>query len=702
MDNGRNIQRERDTLSSMRLRFSPEVQPIREAACDGIIESILFVNAEEQGLAFDDILRLVAKECQLPTVAREQITESLGRLETASKVLTLEVVGEVLHTLSPQAREAIGQARHQAELQFDAIVEELFRDIPGGPGQYSDCFLRSLCYIFAELAEEAARLIRGDLVGEQIAGSALLSHVVASICDEFPEVSGEILLTRLKGFFKERDPRHASLQLELAQNYYIVKAFGADPSGSVLSHEIFDGAEFYLDTNVLIGALAPTQGEQSGIKALVKACREGGISFIGCRISFEELRRVQDHARIDAEELKDKVPPGISRRLTSTSNAKADERWEYIQPPLEYDDEFLELLDPEAQAKEFFGLYVLDDEWFDSNESSAAIRKFSQALRQRSPSKGEAAGIHDALLLTWVAQQRLNYGGKAYVLTRDRSLPQATPPGGPSTPVAITHTAMLQWATPVITGEERQDFASAFADLVRARLLPQYPVLSLGDFRVFYELHISTQDLPEEDVEDCIRYLKKNAMDLNPTDSKDLQKLAREVARFFADPARKINQEIKRLQAEAEELRTKHEGVITRLKEEHDAGLEKMAAEYEKELKEAQRSIDNLKKEHGKALGQLGKEHSDLRGDFENLREDMRLAAARRSAVLRLCVSGIIGFLAVAIVGGIAGTQGEGPVFTRIVAAWHMMLGIGGGLFTAFTWFYVGKERLKSIGWPFK
>ena len=221
--------------------------------------------------------------------------------------------------------------------------------------------------------------------------------------------------------------------------------------------------------------------------------------------------------------------------------------------------------------------------------------------------------------------------------------------------------------------------------------MPQFQLLSLNDFRVFHELHVSSGDLPAEDVVGCIRYLRQAAPELDPRDPRDIQELARHVSGYFADPGRKYVQEISRLERELTDaeiakilLRSKpnvqdSKGPLaksTGLKDEHDV--------YRKEMETRERKKED--------------EFSDYKSDVE--RRD-----TVRGARLRLAGAWLFALCVVVVVGVVAGLQsGTDSVFDKVSAAWPLMSGLGALAGIVATWVFVGLERLKLLGFklPFQ
>ena len=612
----------------------------------------------------------------MPALGETQLYDTLVHLEETGQVLEHRADTEIKYCLEDTVASAIRDRRDQSETQLDEIVESLFANAPNGPTPYKEPFIQSACLIFAELAEESATLVLGEQPGSGFADADLLAAAIHTVGGLFPDADKRLLEDGLRKFFQERDPRYSTLQFALSQNYFVVKMLGLDPDGSALSREIFEDAVFYLDTNVIIGGLAPSQGRKESVEAAVNASRTAGARFAVCQITMDELRAVQAHRREDREELEGYVPAGIDIKGETPSGQRR-----VITPPLEYDDSFLTIQDLSGTVREFFRADLTDDHWFNRVSNSCWIRELTQQIQAMAPSKRDPQGLHDALLLGWVNRQRRDFNEKAFALTTDRSLPNVSLPES-TRRIAITHTALLQWAAPVLGGAE-ENFAVAFAELTRARLLPQSRIFDLNDFRVFRELHVSTGDLPAEDVEACILYLKTAAPKLDPRDPRDIQELARYVSGYFADPGRKYVQEISRLEAE-----------LATAESNKTAAVE---AERSK-LKRVADEVDRLKGERQVHLEELEAREKQARDEFS----DYKSVVERREARLRLVGSSVFAFGVVGVVGVVAGLQsGTDSVFDKVSSSWRFMSGLGGGAWVVATLVFVGPKRLRLLGMKF-
>ena len=658
-DSIKEIQNFRRILSSMRVRFAPETQPVKRAALEEIVKNVLFAYANSTGKTVGEIQALLADECSMPGLGETQLYETLLHLEKAGEIQERRADTKSRYCLEEAVASAIGNRRAQSEAQLDEIVGHLFVNAPNGSALYKEPFIQSVCLIFAELAEESAALVLGEQLGAGKAPADPLEAAIQTVAEHFPDANKEFLEAGLRDFFRERDPRYSTFQLALAQNYFVVKTLGVDPDGSALSREIFENAVFYLDTNVIIGSLAPSQGRKESVQAVVDACRAAGARFTVCQITLDELRAVQARRREDRAELEGYVPAGIDIKGVTKSG-----RRQVVAPPLEFDDSFLRIQDLSGSVNETFEADRADDQWFDQARDEGWVQELTEAIRARTVTKGKRQVLHDVLLLGWANRQRLEFGEKAFVLTADRSLPSVSPPKSTER-IAITHTALLQWAAPVL-GRSEENFAVAFAELTRARLLPQSQMLSLNDFRVFRELHISTGALPAEDVEGCIRYLRRAAPTLDPRNPRDIQELARHVSGFFADPSRKYLREISQLKSE-----------LNTADSQKAAAIEAERSNFEKATGEVQR----LKKEHQAYVKKLKRRADENKASFR----------------LIVVTSIALGVVAVVALAAASLQSGMESIFVKISAAWPFMLGLGVLVWVVGAWVFVGRKGLRIL-----
>jgi hypothetical protein len=344
-----------------------------------------------------------------------------------------------------------------------------------------------------------------------------------------------------------------------------------------------------------------------------------------------------------------------------------------------------------------FEVELEDDIWFDEAKSKPETIRFSEKLRakyqdirhdrskyqdiRRGRSKGKVAALHDAMLLLWVYKLREETDGSILLITTDTSLPGSLPPNTSSKSLAITLDALMQWISPIAVPEgEENGFTAIFAEMIKYRLLPQEKIFDLEDFLIFHEMHMLCKELPAEDVEKCIRYIKVNAPTLNPSDPADREKLAYEISKFFADPGRKYKQEIARLESESIKIKQ----------------------EYEKRLGGASKSVEELKKQYEKDLKERDRRIEELKNKFLEYEERTQKESLKRSAWLRVGFTTIVFLLLEGLTILLASQYGEGlNLFQKVLNSWPFLGVLVPVVAILMGWFFIGKERLKSLGWPF-
>jgi hypothetical protein len=149
---------------------------------------------------------------------------------------------------------------------------------------------------------------------------------------------------------------------------------------------------------------------------------------------------------------------------------------------------------------------------------------------------------------------------------------------------------------------------------------------------------MTCKELPAEDVEGCIRYIKQNIPLLNPSDPTDREKFTRAIAVYFADPSRKYKQNI----------------------------------------------------------GLLESEIAKLKGDMAQ----QKARSLRKDAWLRISLIVILLLILEGIAIAITSVYGSGEnIFQKIINSWPF-LAVPIPLCVVLGWFYLGKQRIKALGWP--
>jgi hypothetical protein len=678
------IAQKRSILLTTRLRFSPEVQPIKETAIDKIIEQILFVSNSGKESSSKEIQDAFSSESGY-AINFSDMEDSLKRLIENKRIILKQKRNLQLYELTDEAKREITDLQYQAEGRFNSVVNRLFKNTREGSSTYNGPFLKFLCIIFSQFGEESVRLIKGDVKVDNFLSSSSIPSILEKIKKEFPSIDYTLFKSAVLSFFQDSDPEYDMIKWNIAQNYYIAKALGLDPNGVLLSKEVFGHAIFYLDTNIILEALEPKQRHYESFLTFSKACRQLGVTLKVCQITLNELLDSLAYQRSLIEKVIDQIPDDTAPKIRSIFYETYYEK-KMSGEVVNIDDLFINFRFPKDDLNSLFGVQFEDDPWFNEIKNKPETKSFARMLEARYKKvrgypKGPMTALHDAMLILWLQKLRKENKGNIWLITMDTTLPGSVPQNTSSESFAITLDALLQWISPIAVPEsEENSFAATFAKMIRYRLLPQEKIFNLEDFLIFNEIHMSCKELPAKDVENCIRYIKVNAPMLDPSDSADREKLAYEVSKFFTDPGRKYKQDLARL--ESENIKTKQE--------------------YEKKIDEALKSNVELKKQHEREIEELNKKIEELNKKRLEDEERTKKESLKRSAWRRLII--LITFVFSPLEGLViflANWYGAGQNFLQKVLSFWPYLVVGIAVTTLIGGFIIGKERLKSLGWPF-
>lgn len=690
-----NILQKRDMLFTVRTRFSPQTQPVKETAIDKIIEQNLLLSDSKNGLTIDEIqeqgiLSLVTGN---NVISSSDIRASIKRLIAKDRILINKYGGKEHYKLSENEFKELDHLTHETEVRFNSVVSKLFKNT-AKPLDYVPPFLRCLSIAFSELGERYVRIIKGDVKSDELLSGRLLSSAIVRVKEEFKSIDDQVFNKAIINFFQDSNPEYDAIKWNMAQNFYIAKVIGLEPNSRILSHELFSNSELYLDTNVIVPALEEEHEHHKSFKELSNACQKVNIGLKVCQISIDELRGFIANQRELIEKVANQIPNGTAPKVRGIFFKMYYQRLK-SQGIVDFNDLFSSFDAPTDDLRKTFNIEVEDDQWLDRakdeidtiNLAKILSKRYAE-LRGREKIKG--AAIHDAILIRWLEKKRKDSGGNIGLVTLDTSLPGSLE-RDETKPFIITLDALLQWVSPIaVQFDDEEDFASVFSEAIKYQLLPTDTFFELKDFLMFAEMQMSCKELPAEDVEECIRYIKFNATKLDPSKPEDREKISYEISKFFADPGRKYKQEIERLELSQKNIKD----------------------DYEKKLGEALIHIEELEVHNRKLqedsrerISNLERKFSEQEERFEQTRIEQEKTVTtdrlKRSAQFRLFFIMLIFVLYEGWIMYLCYSFGDGDnLFQKIINAWQL-IAIGPILVISLSWFFIGKERLMALGWPF-
>jgi hypothetical protein len=596
----------RSLLFSARLRFSPQTQAIRETAIDKIIERNLLAIHRLGCLTLEEIRQQtpIGFANGVPTISRPDLRNGLNRLSVAGRVLAEGEGHETRYRLAPEVCQELEAVERRAQDELSRVVAQLFRNANKSVASYEAPFLYCLCLIFSKLGQGYARLLTGLTSQEGLMQGASIERAVKETAARHTAIDAEQFRYAVETFFQDNDISYAQIKWNLAQNFYIAKALGMDQGARLLSEELFKGADFCLDTNIVIDALEPIAAYHQTFRAFSLACQNLGIKLYIADISLEELNNVLDAYYVQLPKAARQVPEATAPKVRDVfyqiyrQHLKANGR-------VDINEVFANFRASRKTLIEQYGVEIIEGPFVETLRGTPETQNLIKALQKASIAKrGELKRarpvFHDALLLQLVNQIRKDTARDVRIVTRDSVLAGFRPKleGAPNNPLALSFDAVLQWISPLgIYGTVEDEVAVLFSDALNYQLLPADNFFSVQEFALMADLDQECSTLPAEDVENCIRYLRTEGVSLDTSTPENREKLASAVALFNAQTGRKYKHELSRLEGEVKYERDERNRAVEFERNESERRVAAVRAEEELKLKEKDAETQRLSQE---------------------------------------------------------------------------------------------------------
>lgn len=696
------LSNQREALIAARLRFSPEAQSVREAAIDGLVKQSLAL-AKNNALNLPQLDKEVSRDVGSGAVGLPDLKAALARLSRSGDV---NATGHGLegrkYRLTPTAQTELEEVSRLSQARLDRAVASLFRHAPGGSGGYLSPFVNCLAIIFARVADIYIRLLKGQIEPHEFATGSAVTDALQEVAIRFPKIDQKGLSRGIYAFLTEIEPEYDEIKFNMIQNYYISRMLGLDEAGRLLSREVFGESVVYLDTNVFFHALEPQAALYHQFQTLSTACSKLGIQLRVCQISINEHRAVISYHRELVDKVEDQIPEETATKVGSLFyQAYVDAKKH--DPEVTTDELFQRFAATREGLSKEHGVELIDDAWFDTQRKSNSTRKLAREIQRQYQEfrpgrvKRDPAAIHDALLLEWVERERATGDGSSWLVTLDSSVCAIFPDKsvGDPRPLGITLDAFLQWISPVAAAEGLEGgMKEIFAEALKYQLLPQDRFLSLDDFLLFAEMEWSCKDLPAEDVENCVRYLRHEAAGLDMTKAADREKVARDFNKFFLDPSRKYQKNLQQL----EEALADKEAALAEIRRQADERYQALQAESAEQLKAreeaAARRLEEFRQETARELAQRDALIANLAERADEDRKQRHQDDLRRSAYRRLGVTAFLFVVLEALALWLSTKLRVPPDEITVAVPVPIALFFG--------WQFIGPERFKRLSWSIR
>lgn len=621
----------REILTAAIFQHSSKIQPFKQGSLDSIVERIFYFS-EKDFLAINEIQKIFV-EIVGYTIPLEHFENSIERLIKSNKIET-NTSDPTIFNISQKRKNDIEISEKSILQKQNILIDKLFKNSPEKKSLYIEPFWYAISNIFSNIGDFSAKIVAGKIDKEQILYPVLNGSIEE--CKKKYSINYDFFKQKLVEFFSDlNDPLYAETKCVLAQNYFIAKSIGINPSSENFSKDIFENQVIYLDTNVLLAIISRFNRKHSNAIAFLRAINKLKTKIcitIKTTIEYEtwvqkEFERIRKTSKQIPKKTQSKIESPVYQDYYHICQEK-------IEKNEDFDTENIlnELEQYYYQYKEIITEYIseehinyIDDDWFDTIENepifAQTVKQVKEKYREVSVrDKGDGAALHDAKILLWIDKVSKESGIKHLFVTTDSSMPIIRVSENENTSNIILE-AILQWLIPLTNGHKNEEMDKTISEFLKQKILPKEFIFEIKDFLIFDQLHMECQELPSEDVENCILYLKKNASELNPNVASDREKFASEIAKYFIDPGKKFKLELSEKERENEDLKTKL-GDVFKLVE----TLEEQNKEKEKTLEELKTThkdeLKDLKDGHKKEITEINEKLSGIESELASFKSE--------------------------------------------------------------------------------
>lgn len=620
----------REILTAALFQHSSKVQPFKKDALDSIVERILFFTAQEY-LSTHEIQKSFV-EITGYTIPQNHFEDSLERLIKSGCVS--QHYDEDLFSIVQKRRNEIEISEKAILHKQQLLIDKLFKHSPEKKSLYIEPFWFTVSNIFSNLGDYSAKIVAGKIDKEQILYPVLNKSIEE--CKKNFEINFDFFKQKIIEFFSElNDPDYNETKCVLAQNYFIAKSIGINPNSENFSKDIFKNQIIYLDTNVLLAVISKHNRKHNNAIATLKALKKLDIQIC---ITKETIIEYETWVKKEFERIR-KTTSQIPKKTKSKIESPIYQDYYHLFLEKDEKEETFDLEDILTELEQYYFGYeevlkqhisedklkYIDDAWFETAEKEPNYESTFKLVKEKYREvsvreKGDGAAVHDAKVLLWIEKVSRETGIKHLFLTTDTSLPLIQL-GEIENSSNIVLEAILQWLIPLTNGHKDEEVDKTISEFLKQRIVPKEFIFEIKDFLIFDQLHMECQELPAEDVENCIIYLKKNASGLNPNKADDREKFASEIAKYFVDPGKKFKLELSAKEKENQQLQTQLGDVYQLLEkvqgqnEEKDKQILELKTKHDKE-------IEGIKETHHEEISNIKDSLSDVNKELASIKKE--------------------------------------------------------------------------------
>ena len=556
-----NTDQQQQIVYASLMRFGNETISLRQRCLDHLVMNGLLGASAHDPMKVGQLQKKLHFGTHAPIFRSELLRDVLLRLEEDGKVESILIRKKKCYFLSKEGKEVIGSAVVSAEGLYQPVIERLLahtEDIVAKDTAVKIC-TDFICEAFARCGLALAKDVHGHTAFPH--PSDLAAAFDAAVDgSEISDAARQTLETRCLSLFKSRDLDVKRLMFYLTQGYYFVQLLGLDQNGfDPIAEQAFQGAAFYLDTNVILQGLLPSDGGRA-FGEMINVSKRIGITLRITRASINEARRVGADRLNDLKRIQDKVPAELAEKSLDDFIVHFYEQ-RRLNPgltPEEYLAGFEHLTDTVTD----WGIEIddLTEQEMLNGRVFADVENRIQALSakyRRGRTKSEGVLRHDVAHYALVGDRR-RANGKTWFLTRDRSLVScAEDVCGTDKPFCFGLIGFLQSISPFVLSDiEGNSLSTVFAELLKEQLITTERLFDSRELVLLAEMHSDVLSTDSSNLLPAIDFVKFSVLQGKAYRLEDFPRVSLELRKFLAsskDEQKKVLEDLNaRLRSEAE------------------------------------------------------------------------------------------------------------------------------------------------------
>jgi len=549
----------RRLLILSRIKFGPEFEVPKNKAIDKIVEKSLYLANDKELFSVDQIRSTIWDVGEISGIHNIDIQDSLVRLVETVRVIQGE--GGLGYRLTQEAIKQIeGEIDRHARKVDEAVTSlfsNFFSEIP--KNKIQEFFLLFLARLFSRLGKRWIDFASGNITANDFINYSQLGQILTSsmrdskIDDKFQD----LLTQKIQTAFRESNPTFSEIVFLFGQHHYILRLLCLDLPIDMFAKETFYESVFYLDTMLLINSILISSRHYRVFDELMCIKKPLKLRFCITSITYNELKRVINHYSSLLSDIFEKIPKDM-REKTGGDFYQAFKMKKEEVPNLTVGEFFKPLKNFSYELLDKYNIEIVDNPLFKKFRKSQEYERVIDILRKHHPRKLENALNHDAINYLWLKHIRQVENKRCWLLTQDMSLPSVAAELRTESKsyYCFTLDGFLQILSPFAEmGASPSSFEDMFTKIIGNQILPQEYLFDIRDFQVFQDLEIEIEELPKEDIEEALLFVKNKILNGGIYTGNNLREIAYELKKFFKDPIRRYHQILEEQRAEIENLK---------------------------------------------------------------------------------------------------------------------------------------------------